>query len=423
MRPPDGQSRLPHPGRAGQGCDREHGRRAGPRVGQQRVQVGQLAGAAGECGHRRWQLRRVGGRCAGPPGATRRKQPGVLSQDLLVDLDERRRGIHSGTVDQGLAGAAEGGERVRLPPGAVQRPHQLAPQHLVPRVPAGQPFQLRDQLRAHPGGEIRLDPVRRGGQPKLLEPDRLSTQRRNIRELAVRLAAPQPQRRSQRLRGDRGLTRLQRPPTVRGQPLEPHRVDHLQGPPGNRYPGARVTISSPTVPPATGESTWRSRDTYARTVRSASGGRCCPQSPSTRARRLTTRPAWITSSASSAVSRGPPSSSTRPPASISSGPSTRNCTPVAVTAGIGSAWMTHAVRIAQIVAPAAKFASIQSAEPEMSQRVVERFMERTTVGHGGSRSRSPARGSARLGRWSRPVSPASGGGCAGSNRPGAPIAT
>jgi hypothetical protein len=144
-------------------------------------------------------------------------------------------------------GAAERGESVGLPPGAVLRPHQLAPEHLVPRVPAGQPFQLRNQLRAHPGGEVRLEPVRHGGQANLLQPGRFSTHRRNIRELAIRLAAPQPQRRSQRLRGDHGLPRLQRAPTVRGQPLEAHRVDDLRihpqqvpGRPGHDQLGSRA---------------------------------------------------------------------------------------------------------------------------------------------------------------------------------------
>lgn len=81
---------------------------------------------------------------------------------------------------------------------------------------------------------------------------------------------------------------------------------------------------------------------------------------------------------------------------------------------------THAVRIAYIAAAAARFASIshplKSAEPDMSQRVVERFMGRTGVGQaGGAAEARLETGSARLGRWSRPVSPAFQGGGTGSN--------
>ncbi len=145
-----------------------------------------------------------------------------------MDLGQARRRLHAGFLDEDRAGAPEGRQRIGLPPGPVQGPHQLPPQPLVPGIPAGQPFQLRDQLRTRPGRQVRLDPVRHSGQAHLVQPRPFSAQSSSVGELAVGLAAPQPQRGNQPLGRHRRLPGLQRPPPLPGQPLEPGRVNRVR---------------------------------------------------------------------------------------------------------------------------------------------------------------------------------------------------
>ena len=100
------------------------------------------------------------------PFATRRQRParaqvehGVLREHLPLEPAEEGAWIDS-ELRQRRLGAAVGGEGVDLPPGAVQREHQLSPKPLAMRVLCHEPLELGN--RAHRGvparGQLRFAP-------------------------------------------------------------------------------------------------------------------------------------------------------------------------------------------------------------------------------------------------------------------------
>jgi hypothetical protein len=72
-------------------------------------------------------------------------------------------------ADQHLSGAREGLERLGLPPGSVERDHQLTPPPLAQRLLSDHRLELGDELARIRTGELRVDEILGGRSPKLLE--------------------------------------------------------------------------------------------------------------------------------------------------------------------------------------------------------------------------------------------------------------
>src|SRR5262249_56843039 len=92
------------------------------------------------------------------------------------------------------------GERLGLPPGAVEREHQLPAEALTQRVPSHEPLELADELRVAAELEIGVDPLLEREYAQLLEARDLICRERFVREVRKRRAAPEAERLVQRLR-------------------------------------------------------------------------------------------------------------------------------------------------------------------------------------------------------------------------------
>ena len=111
----------------------------------------------------RW---RAAGACAGARGG----RGHVLSQDRRFELPQRGRGLDAEPVDERAARVAVRGERVGLPPFAVQREHELPAQRLAQRVVLHQRLQLAHDLRVAAAGEVGLDALAQAPEAQVLEP-------------------------------------------------------------------------------------------------------------------------------------------------------------------------------------------------------------------------------------------------------------
>ena len=170
--------------------------------------------------------RRSGGGRGGVEGA-------ALEQDLPLELAQRLPRLDAELVDEQPARPLDGGQRVGLPPGAVQGGDQGGPQALAQRVPAQQPFQLGDHLAA--GAEVDL-----GGRPVLeqAEPDLVQARPVGMEPVAVAgvdqdLAPEQAERLAGRLQRRGRVTGAPRRRGGRGQAGDLEGVDpagvELQG--------------------------------------------------------------------------------------------------------------------------------------------------------------------------------------------------
>ena len=161
-------------------------------------------GGHGGCGERRDRgEREPAARAArAEPGPARRERRVVL-EDPPLQLVQLRAGLEPQLVDEPPAERAEGVERVRLAPGAIERQHQRGDQALVPRMRGHQRFQLRDELRPAAGRELRLHPRLERAQPQLLQPLRLGAAERQVEQVGPRRAAPQRERLRGMLAGQR----------------------------------------------------------------------------------------------------------------------------------------------------------------------------------------------------------------------------
>ena len=116
-------------------------------------------------------------------------QPAQLRAGLDADLLHERR-----------ARAAVGLQRLRLPPGAIQREHQLPVQALAQRMLGDEPLELADQLAMAPVRELGVDRLRERGQPQLLQPPDLRRRERLVGDVGQRRAPPQRERLARRRR-------------------------------------------------------------------------------------------------------------------------------------------------------------------------------------------------------------------------------
>ena len=151
----------------------------------------------------------------------------ILAQDRLLELAERLARLDAELLDEPLARVRVDAQRLRLPPRAVEREHELPAQPLAQRVPRRQCLELR--RRAGRGGRARArrrsaPRSRRAAAPRAAPPRRARSPRTRDRR-----APAAPER-------ERGLERPQRLGRLAGgiraspvleQPLEPMRVDLL----------------------------------------------------------------------------------------------------------------------------------------------------------------------------------------------------
>ena len=123
-------------------------------------------------------------------------------------------------VDERLATCAVDLERLRLPPGAVEREHELAPRSLAERVGRDERGELLEDLRMPAESEVGLDPVLERGEPQLLEPVRSLCRERLACEVGQRGPAPLGERSPQQLGSPREVAARDRASPRGGSVLE-----------------------------------------------------------------------------------------------------------------------------------------------------------------------------------------------------------
>ena len=173
---------LPTPGLA---VDEHAGAAAGGRGGERGAQAAELLLPA----HRR----RPAGGGHRHRGLVVRREAWILLEDAALELAHRLAGLQA-QLAQARGELAVRGERLDLPPARVQGQHQHAGELLAERLLLEQPAQHRDRLertaelheRARVGG-LRV-------RAQVLEAADLGLGELRVGEVAVRLAAPQPER-------------------------------------------------------------------------------------------------------------------------------------------------------------------------------------------------------------------------------------
>ena len=117
-----------------------------------------------------------------------------MLEDLLVQALQLGAGLDADLLHQPGARVAVGGERLRLPAGAVEREHALGVQVLAQRVGRDERVELADHLDVAAGLEVGVDRHLGRAQPQLLEAADLGGGERLVRDVGERVAAPQRQR-------------------------------------------------------------------------------------------------------------------------------------------------------------------------------------------------------------------------------------
>ncbi len=253
-----GERRLADAAHTDDGGDHQRLRRGGAECLVQHPDRGRTPG---EVGGVRWELGRsrrcrrrsegrlpsrvllvpvgFGRRGAGPlPGSPPGVVPGVLGGDLpgLVRGRRRRRARFRGGQrrialedpavqllqvrarrdaqfrEEQLPHSAVHRQRVGLPPGLVQRPHQQPVRPLVQRVLGGEGGQLGDAARIAAERQVQPDPLLQQGQPQFLQPLAVPLRER-AGDAGQRFALPQLQRLVEQVAGaqrigSRGALRL-----------------------------------------------------------------------------------------------------------------------------------------------------------------------------------------------------------------------
>ena len=135
----------------------------------------------------------------------------VLAQDRGLELAELGAGVDAELLDERLARAAVGGERVRLPAGPVEREHQLGARPLAQGLRIDERLELRDELRVTAECEVGVDPLLERDGAELLEPRDLGLRERLVEEVRERRAAPERERLAQGTLGRGGIASARAP--------------------------------------------------------------------------------------------------------------------------------------------------------------------------------------------------------------------
>ena len=177
---------------------------------------------AGE--HRDRAPRLAGGR--GLRGtAGRRAQRGVLREDLLLQLLQRRAGLDAELVDELAAALLEDIERLGLTPGSIQGEHQLRPAALAVRLDPNERLELGDHLGVPPELQLDLHPLLERLRAQLLEPRDLGLGEGVVGQLGERCPAPERECLVERCAGLRGLACVESVVRPRAQLDEPVEIE------------------------------------------------------------------------------------------------------------------------------------------------------------------------------------------------------
>src|SRR5581483_6086660 len=124
----------------------------------------------------------------------RRRELGVVIQDLSLETLEGGAGIDPELIDEPCAGVLEGLKRVCLPSGAIQREHQLSAHSLPERVIDDEALELGDDLRVSAELELGFDLLLDHRESELFEPQSLSACKLLVAKVGQRLAAEEGER-------------------------------------------------------------------------------------------------------------------------------------------------------------------------------------------------------------------------------------
>ena len=156
----------------------------------------------------------------------RRVERRILLQNRSFEAPQGRARLDAHLLHQALARIPEDRQRLALPPGSVEREHQLPAQALAQRVAGDQRLELTGEL-GPAQVQVRVDSILERRQPKLVQASDLGLRESLEREVGERRPTPQLQRLSKRLGRQRGSAGRQRAAAVFAQVLEPPQVDRL----------------------------------------------------------------------------------------------------------------------------------------------------------------------------------------------------
>src|SRR3954464_519078 len=126
-------------------------------------------------------------------------QARVVAQDCLLERTQPRRGLESEFLDESVARTPVYIERVGMPPGAVERHHQLEVETLAPRMFGHQPLQLGDHVDVPAKLEVGMQAALQRMQAQLLDPVELDRESPVEGKLGQRLTPPQGKPRGQQI--------------------------------------------------------------------------------------------------------------------------------------------------------------------------------------------------------------------------------
>jgi hypothetical protein len=161
-------------------------------------------------------------------GHRRRSEGGILGEDRFFDPPQLHAGVQAGLLGEPPADPLVGGQRIGLPAGRVQRPHEQGVQPLPQGMLRGQRLQLANQPGVLAKRQLRFDAVLQRSEAQLLQEGGAGGGERLCGELGQRLATPKPERLAQRRggldvpTGGKGLM------AITAEALEAERV-HLVG--------------------------------------------------------------------------------------------------------------------------------------------------------------------------------------------------
>ena len=114
----------------------------------------------------------------------------VLPQDRLLETSQLFARLEPELVEQHATRVLVGGERICLPPRAVEGEHQLSPKALAKRIPRDEPFQLAEEIAGSTEREIGVEPLLERLEPRLLEARDLGLRERLEGQILERRSAP-----------------------------------------------------------------------------------------------------------------------------------------------------------------------------------------------------------------------------------------
>src|ERR671930_730286 len=152
---------------------------------------------------------------------------GLLGEDRALESLELGPRLDAELLDEHPSGARESIEGFGLPARSEQRRHQLAPPAFAERLLANHGLEPGDQRSRVLVRQFRVDQVLERRPPKLVESLTLGRAETRVSEVLVRGPAPEPEGLLEECDRIARATRTECAAAVRGQLLEPHRIDEV----------------------------------------------------------------------------------------------------------------------------------------------------------------------------------------------------